>query len=51
MIHLFTQLLSLHICYVLGHTFASFGNPPLGVKVRNMQMDFNTGGTWHWIMQ
>ena len=22
----------------------------LGVKVRNMKMDFNTGGTWRWAM-
>ena len=23
----------------------------LGVKVRNMKMNFNTGGTWHWFGQ
>ena len=23
----------------------------LGVKVRNMKMDFNTGGTWRWVRQ
>ena len=23
----------------------------LGVKVRNMKMDFNTGGTWCWVGQ
>ena len=23
----------------------------LGVKVWNMKMDFNTGGTWHWVGQ
>ena len=23
----------------------------LGVKVRNLKMDFNTGGTWRWVGQ
>ena len=23
----------------------------LGVKVQNMKMDFDVGGTWHWIRQ
>ena len=23
----------------------------VGVKVRNMKMDFNTGGTWRWVGQ
>ena len=26
------------------------GKNRLGVKVRNMKMDFNTGGTWRWAM-
>ena len=25
--------------------------PTLGVKVQNMKMDFNTGGTWGWVGQ
>ena len=28
-----------------------FGQYVLGVKVRNMKMDFNTGGTWHRVGQ
>ena len=27
------------------------GLSKLGVKVRNMKMDFNTGGIWRWVRQ
>ena len=27
------------------------GGSRVGVKVRNMKMDFNTGGIWHWVGQ
>ena len=42
---------------VLGQTqfvslkFGIFGGFGLGVKVRNMKIDFNTGGTWHRVGQ
>ena len=33
--------------YLLGF----FALSSIGVKVRNMKMNFNTGGTWHWVGQ
>ena len=30
---------------------SNYGVPIIDVKVRNMKMDFNTGGTWRQVMQ
>ena len=32
-------------------TVMSLSLGSLGVQIRNMKMDFNTGSTWHWIGQ
>ena len=35
------------------NAFSSYANivPAVGVKVRNMKMDFNTGGTWRRVVE
>ena len=33
------------------HKRSDIGNGQLGVKVRNMKMDYNTGGTWRRVGQ